>query len=504
MSGPAGWRRLDGRVVLVPVLLALLPLVPTAAVMLVAGTKPAGVAAMAGIWAACAALLAVTTGLDWWFGSYRIGEERVELRKGVLSRSHRSLPRDRIRSVDLTADPMHRVLGLSVVKIGTGAQGDGELKLDALARSDAERIRAALLLRESTADGAADDAPDGPRDGELARLRPVWLLYSGATMSLILAVWGAIASAFGSFSELLAKSGVYRLVGEEIRAVPLWLAIGAPVVAVVLVGVLGSLLLSVELWWGFRLTRESTGTLRVRRGLLTQRSISLEESRLRGVELAEPLLLRWVGGARTNAIATGLSDAEGGKQPDAKTLLPPAPRAEARRVAAEVLREENFPADGFTAHPRAALRRRITWGLLVALPFAAAAVVAAVLGWIPLAPAAAVVPSVALLAIAFGVDAYRNLGHRLHGAYLVGRRGTGLRRTVALRRDGIIGWRFEQSVFQRRSGLLDVVATTAAGSGRCTIPDVRAGNGLLLAEAAVPGLLTPFLEPAPPINTREE
>ena len=225
---------------------------------------------------------------------------------------------------------------------------------------------------------------------------------------------------------------------------------------------------------------------------------------MRGVELSEPLLLRWVGGARTHAVATGLSDEEGGKQPDAKTMLPPAPRAQARRVAAAVLREESFPIDGFIAHPSAALRRRITWGLLVALPFAVAAVVSAVLGWIPIGLAVAVVPSAALLGIAFGIDAYRNLGHRLHGAYLVSRRGTALRRTVALRRDGIIGWRFEQSVFQRRSGLLDVVATTAAGSGQCAVPDVRAGDGLALAEDAVPGLLAPFLEPVPPINTRDE
>ncbi|MEU6130001.1 PH domain-containing protein [Saccharopolyspora sp. NPDC047091] len=503
MSAPTDWRRLDGRVVLVPVVLALLPLVPTLAVMLVAGTKPGGVAATAGIWAACAVLIAVSTGLDWWFGSYRVGEERVELRKGVLSRSHRSLPRDRIRSVDLTADPMHRVFGLSVVKIGTGAQGDGELKLDALARRDAERIRAALLLRESTSDESPEGAAEEPRGGVLARLRPAWLLYSGATMSLILAVWGAIASTVGSFSELLVKFGVYRVVGEELQAVPLWLAIVVPALVVVLIGVLGSLLLSLELWWGFTLTRESAGTLRVRRGLLTQRSISLEESRLRGVELSEPLLLRWVGGARTHAVATGLSDEEGGKQPDAKTLLPPAPRAQARRVAAAVLREESFPVDGFTTHPSAALRRRITWGLLVALPFAVVAVVSAVLGWIPIGLAVTVVPSAALLGIAFGIDAYRNLGHRLHGTYLVSRRGTALRRTVALRRDGIIGWRFEQSVFQRRSGLLDVVATTAAGAGQCAVPDVRAGDGLALAEDAVPGLLAPFLEPVPPINTRD-
>ncbi|MFR9731560.1 PH domain-containing protein [Saccharopolyspora sp. MS10] len=488
MSGPLEWRRLDGRVVLALLILVLAPLVPTVAVMLLAGAGLVPLAITTGSWLAAAALLAGLSALDWWFTSYRIGEERVELRKGALSRSRRSMPRDRIRSVDVTADPVHRLLGLAVVKIGTGAQGEDEFKLDGVARPDAERIRAALLLRDSTSDAPEDG-------GELARLRPAWLLYSGATASLILAVWGAIGSTVGSFSEVLRKFDVYRTIGEEFRAAPLWLGIGLPLLAAVGTGVLGSLLLSVELWWGFTLTREGTGTLRVRRGLLTQRSISLEEERLRGVELSEPLLLRWVGGARTHALATGLSESADGKQPDAKTLLPPAPRGQAARVGAAVLREREFPGAGLTGHPRAALRRRVTWGALAALPFAATAAGLAAAGWLPAGLAGAVALLAVVIGVGAGVDAYRGLGHRLHGRYLVSRRGTGVRRTVALQRDGIIGWRFERSVFQRRAGLVDVVATTAAGSGRCAVPDVLLGDGLVFADEAVPGLLTPFLEP---------
>ena len=50
----------------------------------------------------------------------------------------------------------------------------------------------------------------------------------------------------------------------------------------------------------------SGGTLHIVRGLLTRRSITLEERRLRGAEVSEPLLIRAVGGARTLAVATGL------------------------------------------------------------------------------------------------------------------------------------------------------------------------------------------------------
>ena len=47
-------------------------------------------------------------------------------------------------------------------------------------------------------------------------------------------------------------------------------------------------------FWGFRLSRQGD-TLHVSRGLLTTRQTTIEERRLRGAEISEPLLLRWVG-----------------------------------------------------------------------------------------------------------------------------------------------------------------------------------------------------------------
>ena len=45
-------------------------------------------------------------------------------------------------------------------------------------------------------------------------------------------------------------------------------------------------------FWSFRLSRTDSGTLHLSRGLLTTRATTIEERRLRGVELSEPLLLR--------------------------------------------------------------------------------------------------------------------------------------------------------------------------------------------------------------------
>ncbi|MFC5287586.1 PH domain-containing protein [Actinokineospora guangxiensis] len=68
------------------------------------------------------------------------------------------------------------------------------------------------------------------------------------------------------------------------------------------------------------------------------------------------------------------------------------------------------------------------------------------------------------------------------------------RRTIALQRGGIIGWRVVSSPFQRRLGLATLVVATSANSGAYVIPDVDAGKGLAFADEALPGLLGQFLE----------
>ncbi|MDR7303001.1 PH domain-containing protein [Haloactinomyces albus] len=494
------WHRLDPRSILAVGALALAPMLPAAVFIGFGDTSTSTLLTTLGIWLAIAAVVCGGAAVRWYFTHYRVTGQRFELRRGNLSRSHRSIPRDRIRSVDLTAQPAHRLFGLSVVKVGTGQHSgeDGELKLDAIATPRAEALRRELLHTVGTdsATTAASTVGSEPSHTELARLRPVWLGYSVTTVSLVLIVWGALASGLGSLYDLLTSLGVFGGAVDRFGSVPLWAGITVGALVLLLLGLLGSLLLSLEMWWAFRLVRERDATLRVRRGLLTTRSLSLEERRLRGIEILEPLVLRWVGGARTNAVATGLSAQQESKQPDRKALLPPAPRAEAERVAAAVLREDQPVTGGCpaAAHPRAALRRRLTWSLAgPAVLVITSAVCGALIGRVPSwmwIPALGTVP----FAVGFAVDAYRNLGHALDEKYLITRSGTGIRRTVALRRDGVIGWRMQQSPLQRRSGLITIAATTSAGSGAYAVRDIATHDGLAFAGEAVPDLLTPFLE----------
>ena len=83
--------------------------------------------------------------------------------------------------------------------------------------------------------------------------------------------------------------------------------------------------------------------------------------------------------------------------------------------------------------------------------------------------------------------------HQLTDEHLVVRSGSlGGRRDI-VQRTGIIGWNLQQSWFQRRAGLVTLVATTAAGTQAYAAIDVPESLAIALAHDAVPGLVEPFL-----------
>ncbi|QWF78561.1 PH domain-containing protein [Amycolatopsis sp. CA-230715] len=424
---------------------------------------------------------------------FRVTDERFEVRTGLFTRKQRSIPRDRIRRVDVTASPIHRIFRLSVLRIGTGQQavgGDEEIKLAALAKEDAARLREGLLIRSPVAGQES-------RDGLIAELNWSWLRYSPLT------IWGVLGIAIigGVGIRSLDVFGikpkdVFDAVGRFIGDIALWKTLLLLGGGLIVLGILGCLVAFAEEWWKYRFERDEDGAFRVQRGLLTTRSLSLDRRRLRGVELVEPLLMRMGGAARVHLIATGMN-AENGTSGDLKTVTPAIPRAEAQEVAAQIVDEHPAPttSENLIAHPKAARRRRFVRASLgVVIPLGALAVVGAFV--LPELVTAAWISALVLwpVALVLAAGAYRALGHAIAGDYLITRYGAVDRRTVALQREGVIGWKIERSPTQRFAGLATLSAVTAAGNGHAyLIRDTSTGEAVRVADEALPGLLTPFL-----------
>ena len=100
----------------------------------------------------------------------------------------------------------------------------------------------------------------------------------------------------------------------------------AVVVGIVVLLIAASALACIRylLTYGNMTLTDNGRTLHVSHGLLKTRQTTLDRARLRGTTLKEPLLLRLAGGARLDAVMTGVS----AERRESSLLLPQAPRAE--------------------------------------------------------------------------------------------------------------------------------------------------------------------------------
>ena len=90
------------------------------------------------------------------------------------------------------------------------------------------------------------------------------------------------------------------------------------------------------------------------------REHTFDMRRLRGGTLREPLLVRLFGGARLDAVMTGVDGAG-----EASLLFPPCPAGTARAVLAELIAHPDAVVGPLRAHGPVATRRRWTRALVL-------------------------------------------------------------------------------------------------------------------------------------------
>ncbi len=478
-----GWQRLDPRMLLVHPVRDLVRFLPAIVGILLFGRSSEG----GGWWGLIGIGIPVLLGISRYLTtSYRITAGRIEVRHGLLNKRVLSAPLDRVRTVDLTASPIHRLLGLVTLRIGTGqgaAKGEERLALDGLAKPAAAALRERLLHLTPVPDPDGDGATPPPR--EVLRLDLAWVRFAPFTSTGVAIAGAALGVAVQSFHtfEIAPSIDLDRLARLGL-ALLLVGGLVALLVTICILAVVGYLLTN----FGFRLTHTGAeGSWHLQRGLFTTRETTLDDARVSGVSIGEPLGLRLAGGARLSAIVTGLDK----KQQGSSVLVPPAPQREVDRVAVEVLGVPGPVTTPLVEHGSRAHRRRWTRAMVPAAVIAVLALLAAyaVSSWFATIAVAAL-----LVGAGLAHDRWRSLGHALVDGHLVARSGSIDRRREALHTPSVIGWNLRATWFQRRVGLTDLVATTAGGRQRVEVIDLDDASATALATAATPGLLEPFLQ----------
>jgi putative membrane protein len=473
-AGPGVWQRLDPRMLLVHPVHEVIRQIPV-----LIGSVVLGASTGNPIWAIAALVLTAGFGVARWFTTaYRIEPDEVRLRTGVVQRKLLSVPRNRIRSVSTDARILHRLLGLTVLRVSTGqeARGDDVFALDAVRAEQVPRLRAILLADSLAGKSAPDDAEIAAPGRELARWQPAWLRYSPLSftgLAMIAAALGLIYQV-GAGAALqdteFARSGL-----DTAERIGVAASIAVAAAAVLLASVVLSVLQSL-LTYGNLLLRKDADTLHLKHGLLRVREHTFDMRRLRGGTLREPLLVRLFGGARLDAVMTGVDGAG-----EASTLLPPCPRTTAQVVLTELIARPEPVTGPLRRHGPAATRRRWTRALVLPAALAVVLLVVSAPKW-----AWAVCAVLTVCCGLLAADRSRSLGHRVSDGWLVARAGSVQRRRDCIAAPGIIGWTVRQTLMQRRAGVATLVAATAAGVKHYQIIDVPAEQAWSIAAQASP------------------
>lgn len=426
-------------------------------------------------------VLLVARYLAWSRFSYGVDGSSLVVESGVLNRSRRVVPLDRVQQVDLQRKLRHRALGLVVVRIDTAGGGSGpEVSLDAVTDVEAERLRGVLAARRAGAAGSVGvehPTQAGARlepgvgftsdvdEREVVTLSAPRLAVAGISGSKLLVVFAVLGSVFGLLDRQAlgdvgqnaaesaldgARPALSTVLVVVLFGIPVWLAAAA-----------GAAILTDG---GFRLTRRAD-LLHVRRGLLDQREASLAIHRVQVVRIAQNPLRRMLGMVSVTLQSAGGSGEV--EQQDSRITVPLLDRAALDALLAEVLPDAPaLPA----LHPAPPAARRRAWVRRL-VPALAVAVPVAVL-FAPLGVGAL------LLVVVAAVDAelaYRGLGWATLDDHVVARRGGLTRETALVPVAKVQSTRLVSSPFQRRSGLATLLVDVAGRGRTPALVDAEAG-----------------------------
>lgn len=234
--------------------------------------------------------------LAWRRFTYTLGEHDIRIERGLLSRTVRSIPYERIQDVSVEQQFLARLMGLAEVKFESGG-GEGEdAKLSYVSVAQAEALRESIRERKSGEVRATEAEPEVAA----AERPPIFAmdtkrLITFGLYSFSLIIFAVLAGAAQQVDFLLpfnfwdigAWIGVAEDRGVNIDTIThIGMAariIGAIValIALLVVGLASGILRVALRDYGFRLDRTDRG-LRRRRGLFTRTDVVMPVHRVQG------------------------------------------------------------------------------------------------------------------------------------------------------------------------------------------------------------------------------
>ena len=411
-----------------------------------------------------AAFVVIAALLSYWFFRYRIDDNSIQIREGVIKKKQLEIKFDRIQGINTQQNPLYRLLGLVTVSFDTAGSAGSEGNLPAVTRTFADSLRERIGKQRTV----ETDGQDEPVDADAtALLRLGWrdMIRIGMSdyRSLILVAF--IAPLLDQIDVKFERymNDVIQFItanGIDLDAVSgLSIGISIAIFAVLLL-VAVSIAAAFLRFYNFELFLQGQ-TLYSNGGLLTRHQHSMELGKIQTLRLEQGVLQRLLKRYRLTARQATSS----GKNRNKKVFDIPLVTAE----FADMLRQNFLTPEGgrltqnprseeFKAVSRAYMRSRILFvgllpGLLASAVFwrAMGATSLLLLLWVPLTTAAA-------------YRSWRCAGYLHDNDEIIRRSGFLGYRTVGLLFRKVQRVTVSQSRYQRRKGLASLHMFMASGT----------------------------------------
>jgi putative membrane protein len=426
--------------------------------------------------AASLAVSALAGWIAWRRFLYGVAPGELVIERGLIQRSRRTIPFERIQDVDFEQGPLHRLFGLVRLRFETGGEGGDEGTLDSVTVAEAERLRAAIRAGRTRAvsDAPATDAAEGTSLFAMDIGRVMLFGLFNFSMLWLAGIFAMLQTVSSWLPFDLYDVGAWLGLAERNLGGRVTIgAISGVVLLAIALGLASGVVSTLARDFGFRLTLEPAG-FRRRRGLLTRSEMLIPRARIQlGLIQSGPLrrLLGWQR-LRFQTLGMGKAAADGGLQ-DA------APFARAAEIDAVLA------VTGRLRRPDAAqlvrVSRRHVWKavILAALLPMAAVTVATIFMPVLILTALAVPPLVIFAIVERRCHLYAH-----DGALLFVQTGYWRRRIWIVPVDAIQAVTMRRSWLQRLLDLATLELDTAGASyGGPAIRDIDAGLAEQLADA---------------------
>jgi putative membrane protein len=390
--------------------------------------------------------------------TFRVGTDELRIDSGFISRTHRSIPFDRVQDVDISQGPLQRLLGLASVTFDTGASGgskeEGALNGIALARAHA--LRDHVRSRRGAAAPAVAIAEEARPLFAMDLRRVLTAGVFNFSLAIFAGLFGLTQTmgdviGFDPFErrfwiDLLANAGPVTGFVQDHRSG----AAFAGLALLVLVGLLTGIARTLARDFRFRLDRTGTG-LRRRRGLFTLTDVTLPLRRVQAaLILTGPVRERF--GWRELKLQSLAQDQGGGGDTQ---VAPLARDEELQPILAELGWQ---PPQG----PLQPVSKAYIWTFCLALlPVLLVALVQAAV----LPPLGLLTLALLGLAVAARWLGWRRTAYALSDDQLLVRRGWWQRRTLLLPLGSVQSVDLSENFIGRRFGTVGIRIGVAGGSG---------------------------------------